>query len=129
MEGKKNTIKSFTDLVAWQKGHALVLEIYRDTKKFPKEELFGLSSQMRRSAVSITSNSAVGFGRSSAKDKKQFYTMSLTSIAELQNQMLISRDVGYTTKEKFAVLANQSVEVHKLVNGLIKYIKTSILHT
>lgn len=72
-----NTIKSFTDLYAWQHSHKLVLSIYNFTKYFPKEELFGLTNQLRRCAVSITSNIAEGFGRASKKEKKQFYCIGI----------------------------------------------------
>jgi len=78
-------IKSFTDLISWQEGHKLVLLIYAITKKFPKEELFGLVSQIRRCAISITSNIAEGFSRKSKKEKINFYHISLDSLTELQN--------------------------------------------
>ena len=81
-------IKSFTDLQVWQEGHKLVLLIYKVTKKFPKEELFGLTNQIKRAGVSITSNIAEGFSRQSYKEKLQFYYMSLGSLTEIQNQLL-----------------------------------------
>ena len=113
-------IKSFTDLDAWKEGHKLVLIIYEQTKSFPKEEVFGLISQMRRCAVSITSNIAEGFSRQSFKEKIQFYAIAQGSVTELQNQLLIARDVGFITKDDFKNLAAQSVKVHKIINGLIK---------
>lgn len=113
-------IVKFTDLVAWQEGHKLVLEIYRITKNFPREEMFGLTSQIRRCAVSITSNIAEGFSRSSIKDKNYFYCISLGSITELQNQLVIARDLKYTSVEEFATIAERTILAHKLVNGLIK---------
>ena len=118
MEKKK--IKSFTDLDAWKEGHKLVLMIYRITKGFPKEELFGLVSQMGRCAVSITSNIAEGFSRRSYKEKAQFYSVALGSITELQNQLLIAKDVGYVNGSNFQDIAEQAIKVHKIVNGLIK---------
>ena len=117
-EAKK--IITFTDLDAWKEGHALVLLIYEITKLFPKDELFGLVSQMRRCAVSITSNIAEGFSRQSYKEKVQFYSMTQGSVTELQNQLLVTRGVGYITVEKFQDIMKQSVKVHKIVNGLIK---------
>jgi len=111
-------IKSFTDLYAWQEGHKLVIMAYRDTENFPQKEIFGLTGQMRRSAVSITSNVAEGFSRFTAKDKCQFYSISQGSISELQNQLLIARDVGYLNKEFFNKLAEQTIIVNKLVSGL-----------
>ena len=116
----RKPIKSFIDLDAWKEGHRLVLLIYESTKKFPKEETFGLVSQLRRCVVSITSNIAEGFSRNSYKEKVQFYSMAQGSVTELQNQILIARDVGYILKDEFKKLADQSVKVHKIVAGLIK---------
>ena len=120
MNHESRKIKSFTDLNAWKEGHKLVLMIYEITKDFPKEEIFGLTSQIRRCAVSITSNIAEGFSRQSYKEKVRFYSIALGSITELQNQLLIAKDVGYITKEQFQDIAEQSVKVHKITNGLIK---------
>lgn len=120
-------ITSFTDLNAWREGHQLVIRIYKITKTFPSEEKYGLSDQMRRCAVSITSNIAEGFSRKTKKEKAQFYYMTLGSVTELQNQLLIARDIGYLSKEKFLELANDTVVVSKLVNGLIK--SSKILNT
>lgn len=120
MENQPAKIKSFTDLVAWKEGHKLVLATYKLTKNFPKEELFVLVSQSRRCVISITSNIAEGFSRQSYKEKTQFYAISLGSVTELQNQLLIARDLGYITNKEFIEIANQTVEVNKLVNGLIK---------
>lgn len=114
------------DLDAWKEGHALVLNIYQITKKFPKEELFGLISQMRRCAVSITSNIAEGFSRQSYKEKLQFYSIAQGSVTELQNQLLVSKDVGYLTKDEFHKISEQTVTVHKILNGLIRHSKTII---
>lgn len=117
-------IKSFTDLLAWQEGHKLVLKVYEITKQFPKEELFGLTNQIRRATVSITSNIAEGFSRTSTKEKLQFYGTAKGSLTETQNQLLIARDVEYIDEEKFKEIADQSVTVSKLLNGLIKKLKT-----
>lgn len=120
MDEEKKKIKSFTDLIAWAKGHKLVLEVYKITKKFPKEEVFGITNQMRRCAVSVTSNIAEGFSRKSYKDKSQFYSIALGSLTELQNQILISKDINYIDLQTFKTLADETVIVHKLINGLIK---------
>ena len=120
MNNESIKIRSFTDLNAWKEGHKLVLNIYKITKEFPREELFGLISQMRRCAVSITSNIAEGFGRQSYKEKSQFYSISRGSVTELQDQLLIAKDVGYITEDEFQKNTEQSVIVHKIVNGLIK---------
>ncbi len=114
-------IKAFTDLVAWEKGHGLVLNIYKITAHFPQSEQFGLTSQMRRAAVSITSNIAEGFSRRTINDKKHFYQMSLGSLTELQNQLIIARDLGYFAE--YEVIEVSSVELHKIINGLIKSLR------
>ena len=120
MEYEKIKIKSFTDLYAWQEGHKLVIMIYKTTKEFPKDEIFGLVSQMRRCVISITSNIAEGFSRNTIKDKIQFYCIAQGSLTELQNQLLAARDIEYLNKEKFKKIANQTVIVHKLITGLKK---------
>lgn len=94
--------------------------VYKITNNFPQKEIFALTNQMRRCAISITSNIAEGFSRKSLKKKIQFYHMSPGSLTELQNQLLISKDINYITKEKFQEIARQSVTVHKIINGLIK---------
>lgn len=129
MNHESGKIKSFTDLDTWKQGHELVLEIYRVTKLFPKEEMFGLINQKRRCAVSITSNIAEGFSRQSYKEKLRFYSIALGSVTELQNQLLVAKDVGYISKEEFQKLSGQTVRVHKLVNGLIKKSKSVIRDT
>ena len=113
-------IRSFTDLIAWKEAHKLVIFVYKITKQFPKEELYALGDQMRRCAVSISSNIAEGFSRKTNKEKAQFYSMARGSITELKNQLMVARDVEYITKEKFKEAACLSVLVHKLVNGLMK---------
>lgn len=115
-----NKIKDFTDLDAWKEGHKLVIIIYEITKKFPSSEVFGLSNQMRRAAVSITSNLAEGFGRFSYKEKSQFYLTAIASATELQNQLIICRDTKYIDREMFNEIYNQTIKVHKIINGLIK---------
>ncbi len=119
-----STIKDFTDLRAWKEGHALVIKIYTVVKSFPKEELFGLTSQMRRSAVSVTSNIGEGFSRASRKDKVHFYVMSQGSLTELQNQLIIVNDIGILTKSDFDTVYKQTVNVHKIITGLIKATRT-----
>jgi len=126
-EEEKEKIKSFTDLFAWQEGHKLVLQVYEITKQFPREEQFGLTNQLRRAAVSVTSNIAEGFSRNSYKEKLQFYAMSLGSTTEIQNQLLIARDLQYIAKEIFGEIADQAIKVNKITNGLIKKTR-AIIH-
>ena len=122
----EDKMKSFTDLNAWKEGHKLVLLIYQMTKEFPQEEMFGLTNQIRRAAVSITSNLAEGFSRNSYKEKLQFYCIALGSLTESQNQLLIAKDINYLTKGNFNEVAKQTVIASKLINGLIKSSKTII---
>ena len=116
-------IKSFTDLIAWGKAHALAVGIYKLTEMFPQKETYSLTDQMRRSATSISSNIAEGFSRQSKKEKLQFYYTAKGSLTELQNHLLIARDVGYLAKEMFDKTAKQTIEVSKLINGLMKSIR------
>lgn len=116
-------IKSFTDLIVWTEAHKLVLFVYIATKVFPKDERFGITSQMRRAAVSITSNIAEGFSRESYKEKVQFYAIAHGSLTELENQFLISRDVGYLSAQDFKRIIEQAKNVHKLLNAFIKKTK------
>ena len=116
-------IKSFTDLTAWQKAHQFAVAIYNETRDFPSQEQFGLTSQIRRAAVSITSNIAEGFSRSTKADKLHFYTMASGSLTEVQSQLLIARDVSYLDSKVCQELAQHSTVVQKLLNGLMKALK------
>jgi four helix bundle protein len=119
----KKKIERFSDLEAWKQGHGVVLAVYRLTQKFPKDEIFGITNQMRRAAVSITSNIAEGFSRQFPKEKTQFYSVAQGSLTELQNQLLISRDVGYISTMQYQNVEEQTIFAHKLITGLIKYSK------
>lgn len=129
MSNQREKITAFTDLYAWQEGHKLVLATYRQTEDLPKHEVFGLTSQMRRCVVSVTANIAEGFGRRSYREKVRFYTTALGSLIELKNHLLITRDVGFLSREKYDVLITQSVKVHKLINGLIRSSRAIIQNT
>ncbi|OGZ69320.1 MAG: hypothetical protein A3D44_02575 [Candidatus Staskawiczbacteria bacterium RIFCSPHIGHO2_02_FULL_42_22] len=118
-----NKIRRFTDLHAWQEGHKLVLMVYRNTETFPDKERFGIIDQMRRAVISLTSNIAEGFSRRSSKEKNRFYCMAQASLVELQNQLIISRDIGYLSNDEFKIIADQSVVANKLLNGLLKATK------
>ncbi|SRR3990167_8150870 len=117
---KDGRINAFTDLKVWQEGHSLVIDIYRITKDFPKEELYSLTNQMRRSAMSVTANIAEGFGRQGYKEKIQFYYLAHGSLTELKDQFLIARDIDYLADSEFVELDQKLVSVHRLLLGLIK---------
>ena len=122
-------IKDFTDLDAWQKGHQLVLEIYRLAKSFPKDELFALTIQIRRAAISVTSNIAEGFGRISIKEKIHFYFIAQGSITELQNQLIIARDLDYLSGDNFENCLRLSRNTAQIISGLIRSCKARLSRT
>lgn len=109
----------FTDLNVWQKNHKLVLEVYKATKQFPKEETFGLTSQIRRAVCSITSNIAEGYGRYYYKEKIRFYLIAKGSSAEVQNQLIIAKDLGYISETAFNQIKIISFGGYKLICGLV----------
>lgn len=118
-------ITTFKDLVAWQKSHAFVIQIYKNTNSFPDTEQFGLTTQLRRAAVSVASNITEGFGRRSAKDRSHFYDMARASLHEVQAQLLIAKDVDFLSNELYTVLEEKSQEAHRLLTGLINKTKSS----
>ncbi len=118
-----NKINSFKDLYAWQKGHALVLLVYQITNHLPQREQFALISQMQRGAISIISNLAEGFSRRGIKDKMHFYYIALGSTTEIENQLLVCKDLGYINEIIFNDADLLITEVKKLINGLVKSTK------
>jgi four helix bundle protein len=114
-------IKTHKDLKLWKEAMALAKGIYELTRDFPKEETYGLVSQIRRAAVSIPSNLAEGAARNSNKEFIQYLYVSLGSLAELETQLLLSRDLGYAQSEEI----NGRVErVRRLLLGLIRHLKS-----
>ena len=113
-EGRRN---SYRDLIVWQKSMQLVREIYIETKNFPKEEMYGLVSQIRRCAISIPSNIAEGRGRNSDKEFIRFLQISLGSVYELQTQLELSSQLNYINN--IDNLLNLSIEIEKMINTLI----------
>ncbi|MEX2012477.1 MAG: four helix bundle protein [Patescibacteria group bacterium] len=119
MSFQEKKIRAFTGLKVWQEGHTLVVTIYRITSRFPKEELYSLTNQLRRAATSITSNIAEGFGRQGYKEKVQYYYIAQGSLTEVKNQLLIAKDIGYLEKSEYEKLEQQSNQTHRLLQGLI----------
>ena len=119
-----STIKSFEDLPVWQDARKFTNKIYNITNKFPKEELYGLTSQIRRAAVSIMSNIAEGFDRYSVKEFINFLIIARGSISEVQSDLFIVLDLKYINQEEFHETYKQSTNLGKQVNGLIKYLRT-----
>lgn len=116
-------MKDFKSLKIWQKGIKLVVDIYKSTKEFPQEELYGLTSQMRRSAISIPSNIAEGSGRNSDKDFNRFLDISLGSSFELETQIIIARKLEFLSDEEFLNLSDKVQEEQKMITGLQKSLK------
>lgn len=109
----------FKELLVWQKSVAFVTEIYRITEEFPKSEMFGLTSQLRRASVSVPSNIAEGNSRRSTLDYVQFLKISRGSCAEIKTQLLIARNLGFINDVVYESLNFQIVEISKMLNGLI----------
>lgn len=116
-----NKIQTYEDLIAWQKAHVLVLAVYKLTQSFPKDELFGLTSQLRRAAVSITSNIVEGFKRHSNTEKIRFYNISEASCEEVHYQLRLAHELSYS--ETFH-LREQAREISKIIAGLITSIRS-----
>lgn len=123
MRNMDQNVSNFYQLEAWQRGHELVLEIYKATRSFPKEELFGIVSQLRRAATSVTANVAEGFGRYHFNDKIRFYYQARGSVAEVQNFLLVSRDLGFLSARDCETLLILADSVRQLIHGLIRSIE------
>lgn len=111
--------QSYRDLIAWQKGIGLVAEIYKVTQAFPKEELYGLTSQLRRAAVSVPSNIAEGQGRKSKAEFRHFLHNAAGSLMEIETQLTIAKVLGYLSADAEAELLDKTNELGRIINGLI----------
>lgn len=116
-------IKDFKDLIVWQKAMELVAEVYHLVKKLPKEELFALSDQIRRAAISIPSNIAEGQGRNSIKEYIHFLAIAKGSKAELETQLLLCVKINYLEDSEIETAINLIQEVGKMLNALQKSLK------
>ncbi len=111
------SITSFEDLTVWQESQLFAVEIYKITKHFPKEEMFAMTSQLRRAASSISANIAEGFGRATTNDKLHFYTMAYGSLLEVKNFLYLAEKLGYVQKPELDKLISHSVSCQKLINA------------
>ncbi|MFV0591392.1 MAG: four helix bundle protein [Draconibacterium sp.] len=116
-------MKNFKNLKVWKKGVDLVVDIYKYTENFPKEEMYGLTGQIKRSAISIPSNIAEGAGRNSDKDFNRFLDVALGSSFELETQLIIVNKLNFLNDERFNQLDNQLDEEQKMIIGLQKSLK------
>ncbi len=116
-------MQDFRNLKVWQKSHALTVRTYQASAVFPRTELFGLTSQMRRSAYSVPMNIAEGCGRGSDADFARFLHMALGSASELEYQYVLARDLGYLEEANFAPLNQDIVEIKRMLAALIQTVK------
>ena len=119
-----STVKSFEELIIWQESRKFANNVYKLTKEFPQEELYSLTSQMRRAAVSVMSNIAEGFDRRATKEFISFLVIARASISEVQNDLYLSLDLNYINNEDFKTYYNHAQKIGKLINGLITYLKS-----
>ncbi|MBA3648906.1 MAG: four helix bundle protein [Chitinophagales bacterium] len=108
-------MRNFKELLIWQKSHSLCLRIYKITLSFPKEELYGIVSQMRRSSSSIATNIAEGCGRNSNPDFRRFLTIASGSASELEYQLLLAKDLIFITEQDFLSLSEIVTDVRKMI--------------
>lgn len=118
-------MKSYKELVVWQKSYQLCILVYKITRSFPKEELYGLISQIRRASIAIPSNIAEGYCRSHRLEYLQFLKIAFASGAELETQLLIARDIGYLSTKDYQDLNNLLEEVMKMLNKLVSSLNPS----
>ena len=114
----------FIKLTAWQKAYDLALEVYKETKKFPRNELYSLTTQMRRAAVSVTANIAEGYDRQSRKEYVHFLVIARGSLAETEAYLLFARDLGYLPIEHYAKLDGIRQELGRVLRGLINSLRS-----
>ena len=118
--GSSEMLKNYKELNVWQKSYKLCLHIYKVTKRFPKDEMYGLTSQIRRSAVSIPSNIAEGYGRKTTLEYVRFLYIAYGSVCELETQTMISGDLGYVEKERLQELREEIGDVERMLKAMIK---------
>jgi four helix bundle protein len=124
MESKK--IESFKDLFVWQKGIELVDEIYKMTKTFPKEEIYGITSQIRRAAISVSANIAEGWGRGTTKNYIQFLEISRGSLFELNTLIIISSNLNFVNQKNCNEIEIKINEIGRMLNALISKLESTI---
>ena len=118
-------MRNYRDLKVWEKAHGLTLSVYRVTRRFPSDERFGLTSQIRRSASSIPANLAEGCGRRSDGEMSRFIQIAMGSGAELSYHLLLSRDLGFLSQEDFSSLAGELDEILRMLSALSVRLKSS----
>jgi len=128
LKGPKEMLKNYKELSIWQKSYQLCLEIYRITKEFPKEERYGLTSQIRRASVSIPSNIAEGYGRKTTPEYLRALYVAYGSNCELETQILLSGDLGYINEEDMKKLQKAIGDVERMLKALIRALENKHLN-
>ena len=116
-------MRDFRNLQVWEKAHILALDVYKATMSFPKDEIYGLTSQIRRSSTSIPTNIAEGCGRNGEAELARFMTISMGSASEVEYQLLLAHDLGYLGKNIYNELHEKVTEVKRMLAGFIKTLK------
>jgi len=111
-------MRAFRDLIVWQKTHQLTLDLYRVTKSFPRDEQYGLTSQIRRAAASVGANIAEGCGRGTARDFARFVQMALGSASELEYELLLASDLGLFPASAYSQFESAIISVKRMLTGL-----------
>ena len=119
-------MRNYRDLQVWTKAHAVTLELYRLSRSFPREETYGLTSQLRRAAMSMGSNLAEGCGRRTSSELAHFVRIAMGSASELDYQLLLSRDLGYLKTDDYTRTTNKLTEVRKMLTSLLSKVEQQI---
>ena len=122
-------IQSYRELEVWKKSMKVVTEVYRITRSFPREELYALTSQLRRAAISIPSNIAEGWGRNSTKEYMQFLRIARGSLLELETQLTISQNLAYLNTSVLQSMLQITAEVNKMINAMINKLGKTKKHS
>jgi len=118
-------MKDVRQLKVWEKSHQLALAVYKSTKEFPKEELYGLTSQIRRSSMSIPTNIAEGCGRNTDKEFARFLQIAMGSASETEYQLILARDLGFLANDSYEQLHNEVEEVKRMLASLLKTLRAA----
>jgi four helix bundle protein len=118
-------MKDFRSLKVWERSHALTLMVYKATEGFPRQEIYALTSQIQRAAVSIPANIAEGCGKDSDAELKRYFLIAMGSSSELEYLLLLARDLDYLPTESHQTMTNELVEIRKMLNAFIQKLKAS----
>lgn len=116
-------MKSFRELQIWRRSHRLTLAVYKATNQFPREELYGLTSQLRRACSSIPTNIAEGCGRDGDAELARFVQIAMGSASEVEYQLLLARDLEYLTADEYQKLNNEVVEIKRMINAFLQKLR------